>query len=155
MNPILLSALLSITPIGELRAGLPAAFATGVNPWVALAVCVAANSLVTLFVFFFLEYIHKHFMHVGAYRSLFDRFMERTRKKTEKKVKKYGYLGLAIFVAIPFPLTGAYTGAAAAWFFGMDKWKAFWSITAGIAVAGIIVLAVLMTGSTAWNWVMA
>jgi uncharacterized membrane protein len=155
MNNIILSALLSMTPLGELRAGLPVAFATGVNPWVALLVCVAANSLVVPIIFFFLEYIHKHFMHIGAYRSMFDRFMERTRKKTEGSVKKYGYLGLAIFVAIPLPLTGAYTGALAAWFFGMEKWKAFWSIFAGVAVAGAIVLAVLLTGSTAWNWIMA
>lgn len=155
MNSILLSALLSMTPVGELRAGLPAAFISGVSPWLAYTVCVLANALVAPIVFFFLEYLHKHFMHVGAYRSMFDRFMERTRHKTEHYVKKYGYWGLAIFVAVPLPFTGAYTGALAAWFFGMDKWKAFWSIFIGVAIAGGIVLAVLLTGATALKWVVA
>jgi len=86
---------------------------------------------------------------------MFDRFMERTRHKTEHYVKKYGYWGLAIFVAVPLPFTGAYTGALAAWFFGMDKWKAFWSIFIGVAIAGGIVLAVLLTGATALKWVVA
>lgn len=155
MNQLIISALLSMTPIGELRAGLPYAFAKGMHPLLALLVCVAANALIVPIIFFFLEYLHNHFMHIRNYRSMFDRFMERTRNKTEAYVKKYGYWGLAIFVAVPLPFTGAYTGALAAWFFGMDKWKAFLSITIGVAVAGIIVLTVLLTGATAWKWIIA
>jgi uncharacterized membrane protein len=155
MNAILLGILLSMTPVGELRAGLPAAFIAGVNPWIAYAVCVIANAFVAPICFVFLEYIHYHFLHVGMYRTAFDKFMERTRQRTEKYVQKYGYFGLALFVAVPLPLTGAYTGALAAWFFGMNKWKAFIAILLGVAVAGAIVLAVLLTGNTAWQWVKA
>jgi uncharacterized membrane protein len=155
MNPLILAAMLSILPVAELRAGLPFAFASGVNPWIALAVCVLANMAIVPIVFLFLEFVHSHFLHIGAYRTAFDRFMERTRQKVKPSVDKYGYWGLAVFVAIPLPLTGAYTGALAAWFFGMNKWKAFLSIAVGVAIAGAIVLAVLLTGATAWQWVKA
>ncbi len=155
MNAILLGILLSMTPVGELRAGLPAAFVAGVHPLLAYLVCVAANVMVAPIIFVFLEYIHYHFLHVGMYRTAFDKFMERTRQKTEKYVQKYGYFGLTLFVSVPLPLTGVYTGALAAWFFGMNKWKALISILLGAAIAGAIVLAVLLTGNTAWQWVKA
>ena len=153
MNTILLSALLSMTPLGELRAGLPVAFATGVNPWIAYVVCVLANGLVAPILFLFLEYLHTHFLHIKTYQTLFDKFMENTRTKTEPYVKKYGYWGLAIFVAIPIPFTGAYTGALGAWFLGMNKWKSILSIFIGVAIAGAIVLGILLTGATAWQWI--
>lgn len=153
MKEIIFAALLSLTPFGELRAGIPYAFASGVHPGIAYIVCVLANAIIVPIAFFFLEYIHRHLMHKDHYRSLFDRFMERTRHKTEEKVKKYGYLGLTLFVAVPLPITGAWTGALGAWFFGMNKWKAFFSILLGIAISGAIVLGILLTGATAWNWI--
>lgn len=153
MKAIILSALLSLAPIGELRAGIPFALAQGISPITAFLVSVIANSLVAPIMFIFLEYVHHHFLHIGAYRTAFDHFMERTRRKTHHYVEKYGYLGLAIFVAVPLPLTGAYTGALAAWFFGMNKAKATMSITIGVATAGLIVSAVVLSGVQAWQWI--
>lgn len=146
MNPLVWAFLLSMTPVGELRLGIPVAIAAKINPWTALVVCVIGNTIIIPIVFFFLEFIHKRFMHVKLYQSAFDKFMERTRKKTAPLLDKYGWIGLAIFVAVPIPGTGAYTGAVAAWFFGMNKWKAFLSIFAGVIVAGLIMLSIAVGG---------
>ena len=139
MSGLLWAALLSMTPIGELRAGIPVAIAYGVNPWLAYVVCVLANIAIIPIVMFFLEWMHKRFMHMARYRTAFDRYMDRTRGRTHNMVEKYGVFGLALFVAVPLPVTGAYTATVAAWFFGLNKWKAFWSISAGVIIAGAIV----------------
>ncbi len=146
MNVLLWAALLSMTPVGELRVGIPFALAAGLSPWTAFVVCVAANILIVPIVFLFLELIHRRLLHVNSYQSAFDRFMERTRKKVNPLIEKYGMLGLAIFVAVPIPGTGAYTGTLAAWFFGMNKWKAFISVSIGVVAAGAIMLGAVLGG---------
>ncbi|MBI3255473.1 MAG: small multi-drug export protein, partial [Candidatus Andersenbacteria bacterium] len=73
---------------------------------------------------------------------------ERTQKKLEKDVAKYGWLALAIFVAIPFPATGAWSGALAAFVFGFPKKKAFFAILTGVIIAATIVT-ILTVGATA------
>ena len=151
MNNIILAFLFSMTPFGELRAGLPYAIFSGLSPSIALLVCVVANFLIVPILFFFLEFIHKKFLHYDHYRSAFDRFMERTRKKAHAKIEKYGYVGIFLLVAIPLPFTGAYTGTVAAWFFGMNKIKSFIAVSLGVFVAGLIVLSVVQGGIGIFN----
>ena len=146
MNSIIWSALLSMTPVGELRVGIPFALASGLSPWTAFLACVIANIIIVPICFLFLELIHTKLLHVNSYQSVFDKFMEKTRKKVQPLVEKYGMFGLAAFVAVPIPGTGAYTGALAAWFLGMNKWKAFISIAIGVVAAGAIMLGVLLGG---------
>lgn len=140
MNYLIFAFLISMTPIGELRAGLPFALFNGSPIWFAYLICVTANILIFPLLFIFLEFIHHKFMHYDHYRSAFDRFMEKVRKRAHKKVEKYGYLGLFLLVAIPLPFTGAYTGTIAAWFFGMDRLKSFIAVSLGVLTAGLIVL---------------
>lgn len=147
MNALLWAALLSMTPIIEMQGGIPVALASGANLWVAFAVCLGANILVIPILYMFLEFVHKRFLHVNhTYQSLFDKYMERTRKSIHPYIDKYGMLGFAAFVAIPTPGTGAYTATLAAWFLGMHKWQAFISIAAGIVINGLIVLVVAYGG---------
>lgn len=150
---LLLAALLSMTPVGELRAGIPYALATGTPVWLALLICVAANVLVIPIVFFFLQFIHNKLLHTDHYRAAFDYFMERTRKRAHAKVEKYGYAGLFILTAIPLPFTGAYTASLAAWFFGMKKWKSFFAIGAGVLAAGLIMLSVSYGGLSLFGFI--
>lgn len=146
MNPLLWAMLLSIAPVSELRGGIPYLAYNNFSPFFAFAVCVLINFLVVPIFFFFLEFIHHRLLHIRAYKMTFDHFLEKARRKTHKKIEKYGYLGLAIFVAIPLPVTGAWTGTLAAWFFGMEKKKAFLSIALGVIIAGIIVTLVSYLG---------
>jgi uncharacterized membrane protein len=146
MNPLIAEVLLSMAPVSELRGGIPWALSQGVSPYVAYIVAVLANIVVVPIIFFFLESVHHYFMNIKIYKKVFDRFMERARKKLHKKVEKYGYFGLTLFVAIPLPVTGAWTGTLGAWFFGMDKIKSFFAILLGVLIAGLIVTAVYFTG---------
>jgi len=150
---LLIAALLSMTPVGELRAGIPYAIAAGAPVWLALFVCVLANIAIIPVVFFFLEIIHSKLLHTKHYRAAFDYFMERTRKRAHEKVEKYGYAGLFLLTAIPFPFTGAYTATLAAWFFGMKKWKSFFVISLGVFTAGLIMLSVSYGGLTLFGFI--
>lgn len=152
MNDLLQAIMLSMLPIAELRGGIPLAIYRGIHPLLALVVCTIANFIVVPIVYFFLDYLHHHFLRMYWYKRIFDHFLERARRKTHHYVGKYGYWGLAIFVAIPLPMTGAYTGALAAWFFGMEKKKAFLAIAAGVLIAGIIVTAIVVGGVSALDF---
>lgn len=152
MDALIKAMIWSFLPISELRGGIPIGLYAGLNIFLVYFICVIANILVIPIVYFFLEYVHDHFMRSQLYKKTFDGFLERTRRKANKSIEKWGYVGLAIFVAIPFPATGAYTGTLAAWFFKLNKWKSFLAISAGVAIAGIIVTLIVSGGFTMLNF---
>jgi uncharacterized membrane protein len=139
INTIIYAIILSILPIAELRGGIPVAVAGGSSLLTAFIVCSIANILVVPIAFVFLETFHKLFIGMKWYANLFDKFVHKTRQKITEPVEKYGYLGLLIFVAIPLPMTGAWTATLGAWLLGMNKTKSFIAIAAGVVAAGVIV----------------
>jgi len=149
---IIWSIIWSILPISELRGGIPYAIANDVNPFLAYFICVGANILAFPIVFLFLEFLHPLFLKVGIYQKLFDKFVLKTRKKLDTKIKKYGFWGLMLFVMIPLPVTGAYTGSLAAWLFNIPKKKAFISVVLGVIISGIIVTIISLSGMEAFNF---
>lgn len=126
-------------PISELRGGIPLAIVYNFNPIFAFLVCTLANILIIPLVFLFLETLNKLFLNISWYNHFFHRTIEKAQHKLRKSVEKYGYIGLMIFVAIPIPGTGAYTGTIGAWALGMNKKKSFAYIAFGVIIAGIIV----------------
>jgi uncharacterized membrane protein len=146
LNTLLWTVLLCILPIAELRGGLPYALASGIPPLQAYLLCVAANALVGPLVLLFLSSLHRLLDRWPAYHRLFERLVERSRRKIHGAVERWGYWGLMIFVAIPLPLTGAYTGALGAWVLGMRRWKSVVFIALGVALAGVIVCLVYLAG---------
>jgi len=146
LSTLLVSLLLCLLPIAELRGGLPYALAGGVPPLPAYLLCVAANALVGPLVFLFLSSLHRLLDRWPAYHRLFERLVDRSRRRIHSVVERYGYWGLMVFVAIPFPLTGAYTGALGAWVLGMRRWKSVLFITLGVVLAGLIVSLVYLLG---------
>ncbi|MDR2767225.1 MAG: small multi-drug export protein [Treponema sp.] len=80
------------------------------------------------------------------YRSLFDRFVESARVKLRGGVEKWGALGIALFVAVPLPVTGAWTGTIGAWVLGLPKRKTLPAVILGVIVAGAIVTAAMLLG---------
>jgi uncharacterized membrane protein len=133
------TALFAVLPISELRGAIPFAVGNGMNPFYAYLYCVFFNALVGPFVFIFLNTFHKLFSKMEWYRELFDRFVKKTRIKVGSKIEKYGYLGVTLFVAIPLPITGAWTGTLGAWIFGMKKRKTIPAVILGVIISGIIV----------------
>ena len=142
---------LSFLPISELRGGIPFAIANGVPWYFAFAIAVSCNALVAPACWIFLSTLHKLFLKMNWYKSLFERFVERARRKLHDKVERWGWLGIAVFVAIPLPITGAWTGTLGAWVLGLSKRKTMIAVILGVICAGIIVTAVVLLGIQALN----
>jgi len=131
--------LASMIPVVELRGGIPFGVALGLPVWAAYVAAVIGNILPVPFI---LVYIRQIFLwlrrHVPALNRVVDK-LERKAHLKGRKVTKYKYLGLMLFVAVPLPGTGAWTGALAAAFLDMPLRKALPSILAGILIAGIAI----------------
>ena len=140
------AALITLTPIFELRGGIPYALTQGMPVVAAFVLCVVVNAAVGPIAFLFLGTVHRWLSRFERYERLVGRLLVRARSKVEVKVGKYGYWGLALFVAIPLPVTGAYTGALGAWVLGLDPKRSYLAITLGVVIAGIVVSAVTLLG---------
>ena len=140
--------LLALTPLGELRAAIPVGLAVYHLPWPAvLAVAVLANLLPAVFWLLFLNPLSGWLSAKSAFcRNFFQKLFNSTRKKHQAQIEKYGWWGLMSFVAIPLPLTGAWTGALIAFLVGMPFSKALSAISVGVVVAGVIVTAIVKAG---------
>lgn len=142
----LITGLLSLLPISELRGAIPYGIAKGMSVPVAYLYCVALNALVAPLVYLFLVSFHRLFSLMRWYRNLFARFIERARLRVQQKVDRFGYWGLIFFVALPLPITGAYTGTLGAWILGLDARRTFLAVLAGVMISGVIVTTVTYFG---------
>lgn len=106
---------------------------------------VLGNMLPVPFILLLLGPVSKLCMNVSIGKKFFDWLFARTRRKTAA-LEKYEVWGLAIFVAIPLPATGAWTGAAAGWLLGLDFWRSLLSIFLGVMAAGVIMTALSLLG---------
>jgi uncharacterized membrane protein len=140
--------LLAMTPIGELRIALPVALTLYDMNWVwAFFISVLGNLVPVVFLLLFLEPVSKRLSNNSKFfQKFFSWLFEKTRKKSSPGIEKYGEIALASFVAIPLPLTGAWTGAVVAFLFGIPFKKAFLLIALGVVIAGGIVLALTQLG---------
>ena len=145
------TAFLSILPISELRGAIPFAMANDIPFYIAWPVCVGLNALVGPLVYAFLGTFHRLFYKWDFYSNLFDRFIENARFKLHDKVEKFGYWGVTLFVAIPLPVTGAYTGTLGAWVLGLDKRKTMLSVLTGVIISGTIVTSIMIFGEGAFS----
>jgi len=139
---IALTLLATVSPISELRGGIPLGILEfGLDPLFTFFIAVIANTLIFFPIFFALRFFYDKFL----FRiPLFDKYLDSLRKRGKPKVEKYGFWGLALVVAIPLPLTGAYTGTILAWLVGMDWKKAFPAVGLGVIVAGVVVLLITL-----------
>ena len=138
----LLTMLVSMVPVIELRGGIPFGVAAGLPVWMAMLAAVIGNLIPVPFI---IVYIRRVFQWMRRRMPRFGGMIDKLEAKAHlkgQKVQKYQYFGLALFVAIPLPGTGAWTGALAAAFLDMRLRKALPSIVAGVAVAGVVVSAI-------------
>lgn len=135
----LLTILVSMVPVVELRGGIPFGVGLGLPHWVAFLAAVIGNMLPIPFI---VVYIRRIFQWMRRHLPRLDRLVDKLEAKAHikgKKVTRFKYLGLMIFVAIPLPGTGGWTGALAAAFLDMRLRKALPAIFAGILIAGLLV----------------
>lgn len=132
-------------PISELRGAIPLALSFGMPMGKAFWLSVLGNIIPIIPVLFLLEPVSNRLRKFKLWARFFDWLFERTKNKAQT-VQKYEALGLAIFVAIPLPMTGAYSGAIAASLFKIRFRYAFVAIVAGVFAAGAIVLTLCILG---------
>ena len=136
---ILMTFLISMVPVIELRGAIPAAVIAGMDIRLALVVSIIGNLVPAPFIIVFIRKIFKWLQ--GKSRWLVDlvRRMEAKADAKKAQVLKYEFWGLMILVAIPLPGTGAWTGALVAAMLDMQLKRAFPAIAAGVVTAGLIV----------------
>lgn len=144
--PSLASFFIAMLPISEVRGAIP--LAMGFYKMSAAAAffwSVLGNIFIAAILVYFLDPLHKFL--AGKFNSvdkIFNWLFKRTRKNFGSKYEIWGNLALMIFVAIPLPMTGAWSGALAAWLFGIRRGAALFYISLGVIIAaGIVTLATL------------
>ncbi|MEM0215552.1 MAG: small multi-drug export protein [Archaeoglobaceae archaeon] len=138
MNSLLVLAV-SAAPISELRGGIPLAIYLGFSPLEAYLLSVIGNFLPVPIILLALNRLLKILSRFGSIWELYKKIELRVERKKDL-VNKYGYLGLALFVAVPLPVTGAWTACLLAFLLNLDRLKSSLSILIGICIAGLIVL---------------
>ena len=129
--------IISLLPALELRGGLIAASLLGLPMWQSILVCVLGNILIIPFVLFLMEKLIKLLSKIKLCKKFFDWWQQKALKK-KNIIDKYGYLGIMLFVAVPLPGSGAWTGCLLAVLLGLDKRKSFIAALLGVFIAAVI-----------------
>lgn len=139
--PQIAAMLIAMFPIAELRVSIP--IALGVYKLSTLSSffwSVLGNFIPAVIILKFIEPISNWLSEKSnLMKKFFSWLFERTKGKFKGDYMKYGELALVVFIAIPFPLTGAWTGSIAAFLFGIPPKRAAWLVFLGIVGAGVIV----------------
>jgi len=139
-------AAISTLPIVELRGAVPVGIVAFEMPWWKVyLIAVAGNMIPIPFILLLLGPLSNFCMRFKIGKKFFDWLFARTRKKSTS-IEKYEALGLTIFVAIPLPVTGGWTGAMAAFLMGISFWKAMLYIQLGVMIAGVIMTVLSLMG---------
>lgn len=133
--------IISMLPILELRGGLIAASLLGLTPIESYLIAIIGNIIPVPFILLLINKILKA-MEKSRFK-IFNKihsFLHKKIMKNKDSIEKYGFWGLVLFVGIPLPGTGAWTGSIIAAFLEMDRKKAFFAILLGMLMASIIMM---------------
>ncbi len=139
MGSLLMTLLIAMTPVLELRAAIPAGVIAGLDLRLVVATAIIGNLIPIPFIIVFIRRIFKWMQTKSEKLAQLVKRMEEKADRKKDKVLKYEFWGLMLFVAIPLPGTGAWTGALIAAMLDMQLKRAFPAIAAGVAIAAIIV----------------
>jgi len=142
---------ISMFPVTELRASIPLGIEVfGLSPIKTMLIAIIGDMVPALFILFLLPYVHEWVVQQKILGPIITNRLESAEKKFGGKYAKYGAIGLILFVGIPLPLTGSWTGSLAAFIFNIPFKKSVPLIFAGVCIAAIVVtLITLFAGETA------
>mgnify|MGYP000876441574 FL=1 len=147
--PELIVVIISMIPVVELRGSIPVAILLFNIPWLEAAVLsIIGNMIPVPFLLLLIDWFFGLISKVKPGRKFTEWLFTRTRRKG-KSIEKYEEIGLVIFVGIPLPGTGGWTGALAANIFGLRFWRSMLFIFLGVIMAAIIVTALSLMGTLA------
>lgn len=144
------TVIIAALPIAELRGSIPVGLSMGLSPAKAFVLSILGNMLPVIPILLFLEPVSNALRHFKLWARFFDWLFERTKDKSEL-IQKYEAVGLMLFVAVPLPMTGAWTGCIAASLFKIRFKYAFTAIFLGVLIAGVVVLSICMFGKGAYS----
>ncbi len=133
--------IISMIPIIELRGAMPVASLIGLPFLPSLIVAIVGNLIPVPFILFFIKAVCQWMKKIKGLKK-FPLYLEEKVEKNKDEVTKYGKWGLYLFVAIPLPGTGAWTGALIASFLNFKNKDAFIAIAGGVVTAGVIMTAI-------------
>lgn len=134
----LTSFLIMLSPVIELRGGIPMAIIKDIHPVLVFLLSITAASTIFIVNRILLDTLYANWLIKS---SFFARVTGNSRGFWERKLSRYGLLGLTIFVSIPFPMTGIWSGTLISWVFGIEYKKAFVSILIGASITTWIIMA--------------
>lgn len=140
--PYIITFFVSMVPIIELRGAIPIGVGFGGNPWICLAVAIVGNMLPVPVIFFFARKVlewGKDKKFIGKFFTFCIEKGHKGGKKLQEKAGKGLFVALMLFVGIPLPGTGAWTGTLAASFLDMDFKSSVFACMAGVLIAGAII----------------
>ena len=145
--PELIVIFISMIPFIELRGALPVAILVYEMPlYLAFPLAVIGNLIPVPFILLFLGDIEVRLRRFKVWNRFFDWLYARTKKRASDKIEMYEEIAIMLFVAIPLPMTGAWTGSLIAYLFGLDVKKSFAIVALGVVIAGIIVTSLIYFG---------
>lgn len=149
--PNWITFLLAMSPILELRGAIPWAILAGGMNWQSAYIwSVLGNFVPIIPILLLLDPLAAFFRKWTLLDRFFNWLFARTRRKG-KIVERFEFFGLILLVAVPLPGTGAWTGALAAFVFGVRFWLALPAVVLGVLIAGALVTSAVLGGSTAVN----
>jgi len=149
-NPILVLVILTLLPFLELRASIPyGIFSTDLHWSIVFIVCVITNIILGPVIYLFLDKVMHIFLRINFIHKLYHKIIEKPRQKVHAAVERYGTLGVALFIGIPLPGSGSYSGALGSYLLGLGYKRFIIANTLGVIIAGIAMLLISFTGSSA------
>ncbi|MFW6138434.1 MAG: COG2426 family protein [Spirochaetota bacterium] len=146
VSPILATGLISMLPIFELRGSIPVGIAVFKQPPLQVyTTAVVFNLIPVLPILLLLNPVRKVLGKTRLFRGVFH-FLDRKAHQNKKLVEKYQEYGLMLFVSIPLPVTGAWTGSLVAVLMGLNPAKSFLFISLGVFTAGVVVSLLTLLG---------
>ena len=146
LSNVLAVLAIAASPISELRGAIPIAIAGFHFPWYyAFLLAIIGNLLPVPFILLFLDAVSRLLSKIGIFKRILEWLFERTKRRG-RIIERYERIGLTLFVAIPLPVTGAWTGSLVAVLFGLRFKHALLSIFIGVLIAGIIVTCATLLG---------
>lgn len=142
----------SMLPIIELRGAIPMGAAFGLPWWHTYLIAIVGNMLPVPVILLFVKSVLTWMKgcKVKFFNKIANKMFEKAEKNREK-IEKYAFWGLTLFVAIPLPATGAWTGTLVAALFDMKFWKSFLSALIGVLIAGVVMTLISYGVVAAWG----
>ena len=119
--------------------------------WQVFPLAILGNMMPIPFVLLFFKFVEKFLRRFRFWTKVMDWLFKRTRERADGKIIKYEYLGLIIFVAVPLPFTGAWTGSLIAYLFDLKFSKSLLTILLGVIISATITVILYSTGLILWS----